>query len=161
MWKRLAVLVLVGTTVGCDRVTKHFAEEALAGGPRHSFLADTVRLEYVENAGAFLALGADWPPVVRRMLFTYGSGMIMIGMTAAAVRFRWSGIALVGVSLYVAGGVSNLADRVIRGSVIDFLNVGLGPLRTGIFNVADMAIMLGVGLLIVALYRAEQPSCQT
>ena len=156
MWKRLAVLVLIATTVGCDRVTKHFAEETLAGTPRQSFLADTVRLEYVENAGAFLALGADWPPAVRRALFTYGSGLIMIGMVAVAVRFRWSGLALVGVSLYLAGGVSNLADRVARGSVIDFLNVGLGPLRTGIFNVADMAIMLGVGFLVVALYRAEQ-----
>jgi signal peptidase II len=98
--------------------------------------------------------------VVRSALFTYGAGLVMIGMVAAAVRFRWSGVALVGVSLYAAGGVSNLADRVARGSVIDFLNVGLGPLRTGIFNVADMAIMLGVGLLIVALYRAER-SCQT
>ncbi len=120
MWKRLAVLVLIATTVGCDRVTKHLAEETLAGEPRQSFLADTVRLEYVENAGAFLALGADWPPAVRRALFTYGSGFIMIGMVAVAVRFRWSGLALVGVSLYLAGGASNLIDRVARGSVIDF-----------------------------------------
>jgi signal peptidase II len=160
MWTRLALLVLIATTVGCDRVTKHFAEQTLAGTPPQSFLGDTFRLEYVENAGAFLALGAEWPPVVRRALFTYGSGLVMFGMVAVAVRFRWSGLALVGVSLYLAGGMSNLADRVARGSVIDFMNVGLGPLRTGIFNVADMAILLGVGLLVVALYRAEQ-SCQT
>jgi lipoprotein signal peptidase len=80
MWKRLAMLALIATTVGCDRVTKHFAEETLAGTPRQSFLADTVRLEYVENAGAFLALGADWPPAVRVALFTYGSGLLMLGV---------------------------------------------------------------------------------
>jgi len=51
------------------------------------------------------------------------------------------------VALIVGGGVSNLIDRVRYGGyVVDFLNVGIGPLRTGIFNVADMAIMAGVVL---------------
>lgn len=57
------------------------------------------------------------------------------------------------MALFVAGGSSNLLDRLTRGSVIDFMNVGLGPLRTGIFNVADMAIMLGAGLVMLASYR--------
>jgi signal peptidase II len=53
----------------------------------------------------------------------------------------------VSVALIVGGGVSNLIDRVRYGGyVVDFLNVGIGPLRTGIFNVADMAIMAGVVL---------------
>lgn len=156
VWKRLAVVVLIGSTVGCDRVTKHLAEQTLVLAPQQSFLSDTIRLEYVENAGAFLALGADWPPAIRLAIFTYGSGLLMIAVLATAVRFRWSGPALVGTCLYVAGGASNLADRIIRGSVIDFLNVGVGPVRTGIFNVADMAIMLGVALLLVALYRSER-----
>jgi signal peptidase II len=155
-WKRLALVWLIGSTVGCDRVTKHLAEETLVLSPQRSFLSDTIRLEYVENAGAFLALGADWHPAVRLAIFTYGSGLLMLGVLVTAVRFRWSGPALVGTCLYLAGGASNLADRIIRGSVIDFLNVGLGPVRTGIFNVADMAIMLGVSLLVVALYRAER-----
>jgi signal peptidase II len=47
--------------------------------------------------------------------------------------------------LIVGGGVSNLIDRLRYGGyVVDFLNVGIGSLRTGIFNVADMAIMAGV-----------------
>jgi len=37
----------------------------------------------------------------------------------------------------------------VRGSVIDFLNVGIGPIRTGIFNVADMAIMAGIGIFLL------------
>ena len=55
----------------------------------------------------------------------------------------------------MAGGASNLADRIIYGMVIDFMNVGIGPLRTGIFNVADMAIMLGAGVLALEGYRSE------
>jgi signal peptidase II len=51
----------------------------------------------------------------------------------------------VSVALIVGGGVSNLIDRLRYGGyVVDFLNVGIGPVRTGIFNVADMAIMVGV-----------------
>jgi signal peptidase II len=39
--------------------------------------------------------------------------------------------------------------------VIDFMNVGIGPLRTGIFNVADMAIMLGVGIVMLDTWRSD------
>jgi signal peptidase II len=151
--KRAALLLLICATIGCDRMTKHFAAVTLVGEPGQSFLADTVRLEYTENTGGFLGLGADWPPAARTALFTIGTGLMLLATGVAAVRGQWSGIALVGFSLFVAGGVSNLADRLARGSVIDFLNVGLGPLRTGIFNVADMAVMLGVCMLALAEMR--------
>ena len=156
VWRRVALLVLVATTVGCDRVSKHFASRELAGEPRQSFLADTVRLEYTENTGAFLSFGHNWHPAARHGVFTIGTGLILCGMVAAAFRFRLSGPALVGLALYFAGGASNLADRVTRGSVIDFLNVGVGPLRTGIFNVADMAILLGVGIFIFTKVRHDE-----
>ena len=66
----------------------------------------------------------------------------------AALTRRLKGMALLGLWLLFAGGFSNLVDRVVHGRVVDFLNVGIGPVRTGIFNVADMAIMLGVALLL-------------
>jgi signal peptidase II len=51
--------------------------------------------------------------------------------------------------MFLAGGLSNLIDRITLGSVIDFMNVGVGPVRTGIFNVADVAIMAGVAIVLV------------
>jgi signal peptidase II len=69
------------------------------------------------------------------------------------MRARWPRRALLGVALFVAGGASNLVDRIAYGMVIDFMNVGIGSLRTGIFNVADMAIMLGAGILVLESYR--------
>jgi signal peptidase II len=153
--KRTALLLLIAMTIGCDRVTKHYAASTLIGEPGQSFLGDTVRLEYAENTGGFLGLGADWPPAIRTGLFSVGTGMMLLVTIAAALRWRWSGAALVGSSLFIAGGASNLADRLARGSVIDFLNVGLGPLRTGIFNVADMAVLLGVCILAVAHVRTD------
>lgn len=60
------------------------------------------------------------------------------------------------MALFLGGGVSNLLDRLIHGTVIDFMNVGIGPLRTGIFNVADMAIMLGAGIIVLETWRADR-----
>lgn len=154
--KRLALLMLIMATVGCDRVTKHFAAATLVEGATRSFMTDTVRLEYIENAGAFLGLGASWPAEVRTGLFIVGNAVLLLAMVVTAIRRRWSGLALVGVTLFVAGGASNLADRVTRGSVIDFMNIGVGPLRTGIFNVADMAISLGVAMVLVAGFRSSE-----
>jgi lipoprotein signal peptidase len=54
----------------------------------------------------------------------------------------------------MAGALSNLIDRIAVGSVIDFLNVGVGLLRTGIFNLADVAIMAGAGCLFWELIRS-------
>jgi signal peptidase II len=150
---RLLLFIAIGATIGCDRVTKHVAATTLSDGPSRSFLADTFRLEYVENTGAFLGLGADWPPAVRTAVFSVGNGLLLVGLAVLAMRARWPRRALLGVALFVAGGASNLVDRIAYGMVIDFMNVGIGSLRTGIFNVADMAIMLGAAILVLEGYR--------
>jgi signal peptidase II len=150
---RAALLIAIVATIGCDRVTKHVAATTLAGTPGRSFLADTVRLEYVENTGGFLSLGADLPPAVRTGVFTVGTGLALLFLLGAAIRFRMGGWALLGLTLFLAGGASNWADRAVRGSVVDFINIGLGPLRTGIFNVADVAIMAGAAILFFAEVR--------
>jgi signal peptidase II len=146
---RLVVLLaLVVATIGCDRVTKHVARVALEGAPRLSLLGDTVRLEYAENTGGFLSLGANLPPAVRTAVFTVGTGLALAAMLGAALFMRWTAWQLVGISLFMAGSASNLADRVMRGTVVDFLNVGIGPVRTGIFNVADVAVLAGMCLVL-------------
>ena len=145
------------TTIGCDRVTKHVASTTLAGMPGRSFLADTVRLEYVENTGGFLSLGANLPPSTRTAVFTIGTGLVLLVLLGAAIKFKLQGWPLLGLTLFLAGGMSNWVDRAVHGSVVDFINVGLGPLRTGIFNVADVAIMLGAAMLFVSeLSRGRQ-----
>jgi len=153
----LLCLLLAGTA-GCDRVTKHLALTTLAGMPEQSYLGDTVRLDYHENAGGFLSAGATWQPTVRTAVFQVGNAIFLLGTLVMAIRFTWSRWAGVGLVLVLAGGLSNLVDRIALGSVIDFLNVGIGPVRTGIFNVADVAILLGITLLLADRYRARRPA---
>lgn len=152
---RLVLVVAVLGTIGCDRVTKHMAMTALAGEPTHSYLADTVRLGYVENVGGFLSLGANLSPAIRNIIFTWGTGVMLVVLTVMAFRRHWRGWPTVGAGIFVAGGASNWSDRLVWGSVVDFLNVGIGPVRTGMFNVADMAIMLGAALVMFGEFSHE------
>jgi signal peptidase II len=114
-----------------------------------------VRLTYAENRGAFLGLGGDWPDTVRWLVFTVMAlGVVVVSAGWVVTRLRrrqHASLATWAMLLIAAGGVGNLVDRVVReGRVIDFMNLGLGPVRTGIFNVADVQIMLGLGLLLLA-----------
>jgi lipoprotein signal peptidase len=58
---KVAMLAAVASTIGCDQVTKHLATVHLMGAPRQSYLGDSLRLEYAQNTGGFLSLGANLP----------------------------------------------------------------------------------------------------
>jgi signal peptidase II len=154
---RVAFLALVmASTIGCDRVTKHAAAELLAHRPTQSFLADSLRLTYAENTGGFLSLGAALPPVVRTTVFTVSTGLVLVVLLVELLRSNWPFWRATGTALFIAGGVSNWIDRALWGSVVDFLNVGIGWLRTGIFNFADVAIMLGIALFVLSELSARR-----
>jgi|SRR6266853_4113396 len=155
-WTVLLVVVLA--TIGCDRVTKHAATTMLSGAPGRSYLGDTVRLEYAENPGGFLSLGANMPPVARTAFFTVATGLMLFALIIFAVRRTLVGMPALGLTLFAAGGASNWIDRIVRGSVVDFLNVGVASVRTGVFNVADVAIMLGAGIFVLSEFRHERHS---
>jgi len=150
---RFALLMAILATVGCDRVTKHMATSVLAGKPTQSFLADTVRLTYSENTGGFLSVGSSLPPSARTAIFTIGTGIILAAAILFAFRLRWTLWQSAGLALFIAGGASNWIDRLLHGSVVDFMNVGIGSLRTGVFNVADVAIMAGIAMLLVSEFQ--------
>lgn len=146
-------LLAAAGTIGCDQVTKRVAATKFASGVNHSFLADIIRVGYVENPGGFLSLGASLAPTPRIALFTIVTGIMLLALAAFAISGRWRGWSMAGLTLFIAGGASNWFDRMVRGSVVDFLNVGVGPLRTGVFNLADVAIMIGAGLVLFAEFR--------
>ena len=104
---RVLLLAALFSTIGCDQVTKRVATTMLAGAPERSYLADTVRIGYVENTGGFLSLGAQLPPEIRTMFFTGLTGAILVAAAILAVFRRWNRAASLGLVLFVAGGASN------------------------------------------------------
>lgn len=158
--KRLIlILSVLVCCAGCDRVSKTYAEARLSRTHTLSLLAGSLRLQLSHNEGAFLSLGASLPKPWREALLRGGVACLLAGLLAYAVFFAppspWP---IGGASLVFAGGASNLADRFLYdGYVVDFINVGLGSFRTGIFNVADVAITAGILMLLFGAHRAGRP----
>ncbi len=146
--------------IGCDQMTKHLAYARLKDREPQSFCGDVFRLEYAENPGAFLSVGAGMPRPARWVLLVFVNGLIATTVGVVLCRrleMRWLG--LLASSLLLGGAVGNLIDRVtFDGLVIDFLNLGIGPLRTGIFNVADVAITTGTLLSLFLLCKPDPTS---
>jgi signal peptidase II len=157
----LAGLILA-SCIGCDQATKTIATQSLKNTPPRLFLAGTIRLEYALNPGGFLSLGHNIPEPIRTCLFI----VCNVGTMAAISGFLFFRRTLdwklfTALSFILAGGIGNLIDRVTNnGFVTDFINVGIGPVRTGIFNVADMAVMFG-GFALVYLTCSEPPAEQS
>ena len=135
---------------GCDQTTKAYAERYVPASQPVQLLGNTVRLQVAHNHGAFLSLGANASKSWRDAVLRAGVAVLLISLTIYTVlppQSHWS--TTLALSLMIAAGTSNLIDRYLNnGYVIDFINIGIGPLRTGIFNVADVVLMVGLATWI-------------
>ena len=155
--RRAGVLGMVAAAVVLlDQATKLVAVEYLHGRGIISLFGDTLRLLLAENHGGFLSLGASLPPGVRSLIFLLLTSIFLAGFTLFTLFDKSSTpVILASSALIIGGGIGNLLDRLFRqGAVVDFVNVGIGGLRTGIFNVADMAVLFGCIFLFYALLKS-------
>src|SRR5688572_18663727 len=152
----LVVALLVLLSVGCDQATKRIAADELRLSAPRSYAGDTFRLLYSENPGSFLGLGSGLPEELRYVVFVFGVGALLFGLLGFVLFSRAPAAnTVVGVGLILGGGFSNWADRLVNGNfVVDFMNVGVGSLRSGVFNVADLLIEAGAIVLLVGAWRA-------
>ena len=156
----IPILVILLSCVGCDQATKYAAANFLSSRSVISLSGDAVWLVYATNTGVFLSLGSSWSEQTKFWAFTIGVSVVLTLVLFYLLRApRLSSLSLIAASLVVGGGMSNLIDRLLHeGAVIDFISLGIGDLRTGIFNLADLAIALGTVLLIGSgLRRRTQP----
>ena len=151
--KKLSMLfILLFVCVGCDQGTKYTAKHFLEGRQTLSYMGDIFRLSYTENSGAFLSLGAGLPENIRLTLFVVLVSILLTGFLFFVIRNKELNLLTVSSSaLIIGGGLGNLMDRIInQGAVIDFMNIGIGSIRTGIFNGADLAILAGIFIFAVS-----------
>jgi signal peptidase II len=153
---RLVILLLVlGCTVGCDQTSKHIARTELKHPGSVTLPGGFGEFRLAENPGSFLSLGTSLPRPLRLGLLTGGVAVGLLALfaylagSAQLTRYAFIGLALIG-----AGGTSNLVDRVTRqGLVTDFIFIRVGPLHTGIFNAADVMIMIGITFFLCDLWK--------
>lgn len=145
------VLLILSACVGCDQATKNIAKQSLQSSAPISLLNDIVRIEYTENPGAILGLGANLPAELRLYVSIVFAAIVLGVALIFAIRpSDLRSIQIAGLALMAAGGVGNLIDRLFNdGAVIDFVSLGIGSLRTGIFNFADVAVFAGAALFLL------------
>lgn len=134
----LAILVI-------DQLTKYFIISNFSLGESTDFIKGLIDIVYIHNEGAAWGMlsGKTWVLVI----FT-SAAMVFCGYLLWKYG-RENKLMLSGLSLVVSGGIGNLIDRIFRnGKVIDFLHFEFWP-SFPVFNVADCAIVVGVGLLIL------------
>ena len=156
----LILLFVLISCVGCDQATKFVARQTLATAPVQEYAGGLFRFVYAENPGAFLSLGATLSGGARFWVFVVFAATLLAGVGWFALRFLHETPLLVtiAIALVIGGGLGNLIDRIVHdGRVVDFMQVGFPWLRTGVFNVADMAIMAGVGLMLFATLQHKPP----
>jgi signal peptidase II len=144
--------ILFPALIALDQITKSIAKAHLLGKETFSYLYDTIRLVYVENTGAFLSLGSGWSDQLSFVVFVLLPLLFLILLGGYLIKNRNTMNLFVYLSMIfiAAGGFGNLIDRVLyHRHVTDFLNFGIGNVRTGILNFADMYVTTGVILLIV------------
>ena len=157
--KRLILLSCIGgMCVGCDQVTKGYVKSELPEPLTLSYFGNAIRLQYEENSGGMLSFGANLSNASRYLLLTVLVGVSLFAFALFALfSHRLDLFHLVGFSLIVGGGFSNLLDRISNnGAVIDFLVIRVGDIQTAIFNFADVAILTGVVILLTSLYRKSE-----
>jgi signal peptidase II len=149
------ILAIFLITVAVDRGTKIAAALLLHDSPPINCLDGLILLTYTENPGAMLSMGSSLPEGPRFWLLTVGNGILLLAMAAYMVLARELTAGLnTGLALMVGGGGSNLFDRLMNdGKVVDFVMFNFGPLATGVFNAADVAITLGVFAFLIASIR--------
>lgn len=146
--KRLSSLFLAGGVVLLDQLTKAIAETSLVPGISQPVLDPFFHLTLVRNPG--IAFG----------LFQNVGSLLFVIITASILALGLVGVRLgnspsmtpYGIGLILGGAVGNWIDRVRGGAVIDFLDFRIWP----VFNLADTAITVGVGLFLLDFFRSRR-----
>lgn len=140
---RTPIVIALGV-VAVDQLTKHWAVTSL-GTSRTIDVVWTLQFNLAFNSGMAFSRGRGLGPVIAVV------ATVVIVYLLVALRSEASRMSTVGMGLLIGGAAGNLCDRLFRGdgwlqgSVVDFIDFQWFP----IFNVADMAINIGAGLLIL------------
>ena len=146
----LLIVLTVSVNIGCDQVSKNIVRTKVDYGESIPLLDSHLTLTKVENTGAFLSLGESLPPILKNLLLLIIPLLaIVLGFGYVLMKFNAPRLLVTGACFIIGGGIGNLIDRMAYGSVTDFLHISFGIFQTGIFNMADVSVMVGAGFILL------------
>ncbi len=150
-------LLVIFANVGCDQISKSIVRSHIDYRETIHLIGEYFILTKVENSGAFLSFGTDFPDAVKLFFLSILPVIVLLGaiyylMTKKNLTPVWA----IGMSFVIGGGMGNIYDRILYGSVTDFFHINFYFFKTGVFNMADVSIMIGMGLLLTTMYSSKE-----
>ncbi|MGA8622032.1 MAG: signal peptidase II [Candidatus Sulfotelmatobacter sp.] len=135
-----------------DRWTKHIVAQRIALYSHIQIIPGFFRLTHTENTGAAFSLFADSPaPWKTGLLIAFSVIALLVVSVLLWKNNHAHMVTGIGLSLILGGALGNLWDRLARGRVVDFLLVYVKRYQWPVFNLADSAIVVGAGLLVLEI----------
>lgn len=152
IFRNIFLLLLVLANVSCDQISKHIARTNLSYYEEVKVISNHFILTKVENSGAFLSFGNNLPTPIKLLFLSILPFVVLSGGIYYLLKNKNIPVLLaIGLAFTLGGGIGNLYDRILHGSVTDFMHINFSFIKTGIFNMADVSIMIGMGLILINL----------
>ena len=159
----IVLLLLITTAVVItDQASKLLIQSRMTPGQVTSVVDGWFQIRFIVNRGGLFGAFRDLPDLWRTLLFTGVPVVASIGLLIFLVRTSPAQVCLrTGLALILGGAVGNLTDRIRLGHVVDFLDVYFRDHHWPAFNVADSAICVGVGFIVLDALRARSAPSST
>ncbi|HMV08809.1 MAG TPA: signal peptidase II [Cyclobacteriaceae bacterium] len=155
--RAMIIVSLLIMNVSCDQISKAIVRNRIDENEQISVVNPYFTLMRVENEGAFLSLGDSLPKMVRFVLLAlFPLAVLGFGIGYLFFKRNISRSVLLGFAFVIGGGIGNLYDRLVYGSVTDFMHMNFVIFKTGIFNMADVSIMTGIGIVLIGSFLGKQ-----
>lgn len=156
-YRRWLLIGLVVLNVGCDQVSKVVLRKEISSSAYIEVVGDVFTMTKIENTGAFLGLGSELSGTLRFLLLLLLPSLVMVGLFV----YVWLGkqlnwLEVVSMAFIIGGGIGNLFDRFVYGSVSDFFHLDFGIFETGVFNLADVSVMIGTFALLISSFTTAK-----
>lgn len=160
--RTLSIILLIASTIAVDQISKIIVRTLLVPYHESEIIGTYFTLHNVENTGAFLGMGSDLNPTIK-LIFLLILPVIVLGYLIYYI-FKnkdMDNYGLIALSCIAGGGIANVFDRIVYGSVTDFLHIDLGGVfRTGIFNMADLFVTSGMFILLIGSFMNRKKQKQ-
>ena len=154
---RLLYLLLAGGVFLADRLTKTLIQTGMTLHESRPIIPGFFHIVYAKNQGIAFGLFADSSSAIKTFVLVFLSSVALAGVVVLLWKADPGAAKLsAGLSLIMGGALGNLFDRVQYGSVVDFLDFFVDSYHWPAFNLADSAIVVGGGLLLLYMTRAEK-----
>ena len=153
--RNLLITIIVLLSIASDQISKIWVRNNFESYTETSIMGDVFTLIKVENSGAFLGMGSELSETFRILLLIVLPIIVLISITVYTyIEKTLDKNSIIGFSLIIGGGIANIFDRIVYGSVTDFLYLNFGGIfKTGIFNVADLSVTTGMILILISSFK--------